>query len=115
MNPIPKNPLEGIVFETKGVPTLYSNFASPSISQNDIRVYFGEVAPKSLAAVQSISAIRAEAEVTPRVCMVMSPEFARSLGESLLLSVKKYEGLFGGLRANVSQAELDEKLPPIAS
>ncbi|HVS87695.1 MAG TPA: DUF3467 domain-containing protein [Candidatus Acidoferrum sp.] len=106
-----KNLLEGIVFQTKDVPTLYCNHASPSISFNDLRIYFAEVAPKELAAVQSTTAKRAEPTVTPRICVVVSPEFAKALAQSILTAVDKYENLFGPLRPSPTQEQMDEKLP----
>ena len=109
--PNTKNPLDGIVFETKDVPTLYSNHASPSISFNDLRIYFGEVAPKELAAVQTTTAKRAAPTVTPRLCVVMSPEFAKALAQSILTAVDKYENVFGSLRLAPTQDQMDEKLP----
>jgi hypothetical protein len=106
-----RDPLEGITLDTTNIPTLYSNHASPSISFNDIRIYFAEVAPRELAAVQSIAAKRAEPNLMARLCVVVSPEFAKALGESILLAVQKYETVFGPLRPSPTTAQMDEKLP----
>jgi uncharacterized protein DUF3467 len=106
-----KNPLDGIVFETKDVPTVYCNHASPSISFNDLRIYFAEVAPKELAALQTTTAKRAAPTVTPRLCVVVSPEFAKALAQSILTAVEKFENLFGPLRTPPTQEQMDQKLP----
>ena len=90
-----QNPLAGLTFETKGVPTLYSNHASPSISFNDIRIYFAEVFPKELSVGTSPAATRIEPTVEPRLCVVVTPEFAKSLVEALSKAVEKYEAIFG--------------------
>src|SRR5262249_7888547 len=107
---MPKNPLEGIVFSTEDVPTLYVNHASPSISFSDIRVYLGEVSPKELAAVQSTGPTKAEPRVTPRLCVVVAPEFAKALADSILVAVQKYETLFAPLRKQPTQDEFEAKL-----
>jgi hypothetical protein len=105
-----KNPLDGLVFDTKDIPTLYINHASPSLSYNDIRIYLGEVGPKQMAAVVTSQAKRTEASITPRVCVIVSPEFAKALGESLQAAVQKYESVFGPLRSAPSQEEVNQKL-----
>jgi len=80
------------------------------LSLNDIRIYFNEILPKSLAAVQTSSAKSQEATIKSHLCVVMSPEFAEALANSLNIAVTKYESLFGPLRSAGSQEEFDRKL-----
>jgi hypothetical protein len=104
------SPLEGVVFESKDVPTVYCNHASPSISFHDLRIYFGEVAPRELPALQTTGATRAEPRITPRLCVVVSPEFAKALGQAILTAVEKYENVFGPLRISPTEDQLNEKM-----
>ena len=108
----PQHPLSGMSFSTKDVPVLYVNIASPTISFNDIRIYLGEVGPKEVAVVPPTTATRNEPAVEPRLCLVLSPEFAKALGQAVLQAVEKYEGIFGPLRVAPTQQVIDEKLPP---
>jgi hypothetical protein len=110
MSNSPINALADVTFKTEGVPTLYSNHASPSLSFNDIRIYFNELAPKELAAMQTTSAKSSEAVITPRLCVVVSPEFARALAQSLEVAVAKYESVFGPLRIAPTQEQFTQKL-----
>jgi Protein of unknown function (DUF3467) len=106
----PKNPLVGIIVPTKDVPTMYSNHVNPSLSFNDIRLYFSEVVPKELSAVTGPAPTRSVSSVEPRLCVVISPEFAKALAQTLLGAVDKYESLFGPLRPQPSQENIDKIL-----
>src|SRR5580698_1334704 len=101
-----KNPLVDVVFETKGVPTVYCNHVSPSISFNDIRIYLAEVTPKQLDALISDRATATEPMIEPRLCVVVAPEFAKAFSEVLMKAVTKYESIFGPLRHAPSQEQV---------
>ena len=107
-----QNPLAGLTFDTKEVPTLYSNHASPSISFNDIRIYFGEIFPKYLNAETLPAVTRIEPTIVPRLCVVVTPEFAKSLVDALSKAVEKYEEVFGPTRPQPSQEHVNLKLLP---
>jgi hypothetical protein len=112
MSTTPLNPLSGMKFETKNVPSVYCNHASPSLSFNDIRVYLSEVVPNQLDVVTPTDPTTAEPVVEPRVCLVVSPEFAKGLGQALMTAAEKYEQLFGPLRIPPTQEELNLRLLP---
>ena|ERR1700731_2608144 len=107
-----QNLLADLIVKTKDVPTVYCNQANPSVSFNDIRLYLSEVVPEDLPAVVSDNLSRIKPHVESRICIVCAPEFAKSLAESILKAVSKYEDLFGQLRTVPNQAELDKKLRP---
>ncbi len=106
-----KDPLAGVTFETKGIPVLYANQANPSISFNDIRIYFSDVSPKEVSVATPKEVGRIAPTVDPKLCVVISPEFAKSLGETLIKTIEKYEHVFGPLRPQPTQQQLNEKLP----
>jgi hypothetical protein len=112
MSATPLNPLSGKTFETKNVPSVYCNHASPSISFNDIRVYLSEVVPNQLDVVTPPNPTTAEPVVEPRICLVLAPEFAKALSQALMTATEKYEVLFGPLRTPPSQEELNSRLLP---
>jgi uncharacterized protein DUF3467 len=89
------------VVSTEGYPSLYSNHASVSMSAIDIRIFLSEVAPKEMNLEPQDSMRSAEPLVQPRVCLVMSPEFARTIMDSLATLIPQYEARFGPLRPAV--------------
>jgi hypothetical protein len=91
----PKN--EGLI-STEGFASVYANHAAVSMSAVDVRVFLSEVSPKQIHAEPTESLAAAEALVQPRVCLVMSPEFARSIMDSLAKLIPQYEERFGPLR-----------------
>lgn len=96
-----KNP--GNPVPTEGFPIVYSNLASVSANYNDIRIYFAEIHPKTVVTVALPEAARtvigpADANIAPRICMVMTPEFAKSLHDALSSTLSLYEKQFGQLR-----------------
>jgi hypothetical protein len=97
-------------FPADDVPTLYANHASTSLSFNDIRIYFNEVGPKQLETSQASTIRQREATITPRLCIVVSPEFAKSLAENTLIAVEKYEHIFGPLRVAPTGEQFLEKI-----
>jgi Protein of unknown function (DUF3467) len=103
-------PLAGVTFETKDIPTFYANHASPAMSFNDIRVYFSEVVPKEMTAAQTVTAVRSQPTIRPKICVVVSPEFAKALSESLKVAVGKYESVFGPMRTPPSTDQVNSKL-----
>jgi hypothetical protein len=92
-NPIP----------TEGFPVVYTNLASLSASYTELRIYFAEIQPKTVVTVAlpavGPTAIRPdEANIAPRICMVLTPEFAKSLLDALSGTIALYEKQFGPLR-----------------
>ena len=94
------------------MPTIYCNHANPSLSFHDVRIYLGEVMPKQLNVVVSEKLTQPESTIEPRICVVVSPEFAKALGHTLLGAVEKYENVFGPLRPPVTQEQVAEKINP---
>jgi hypothetical protein len=87
------------LIQTAGIPTLYANLASLSMSNNDVRIYLMEVSPKEVNVVPSATGPRAtEATVQPKLCVVVTPEFAKALRDSLTSTITNYEQSFGQLR-----------------
>ena len=101
---------DNLKFETKGIPMVYCNSASPSLSFNDIRVYLSEILPREMSATSSEKAQAVESVIEPRLCVVFSPEFAKSYAAALTLSVEKYENVFGPLRTTPTASQVKEKL-----
>jgi hypothetical protein len=100
------------IFETKGVPTIYCNQANVSLSYNDVRLYIGEVSPKELVVTQGGKEFaQKEPLYEPRCCLVVSPEFARSLAKAITAATEKYEGLFGPLRPEPTPAKAADISP----
>jgi hypothetical protein len=86
------------------VPTVYCNLANVTISFSDLRLYLAEVGPKTIAVNPDLSGTKAaetksEAVISPKLSVVFTPEFAKSVGDALLKSVAKYEEIFGPLRS----------------
>jgi uncharacterized protein DUF3467 len=106
-------PTGNLVFETKGVPTVYANSASLSVSYYDIRVYFSELIPKTLSALTN-DAAKSEVGVEPKMCLVCSPELAKGLVRSLSTAIEKYEEAFGSLRAEPTAEAVDRATPKFA-
>src|SRR5712692_10799306 len=82
---------------TEGIPSIYVNHASVSISYNDIRIYLSEVTPKVIAS-ESSPGIPVEPLVNPKISVVFNPEFARAVAAALSAAVAEYERRFGTLR-----------------
>lgn len=96
-----KNP--GNPIPTEGFPVVYANLASLSANYNDVRIYFAEIQPKTIVTLPTPEPAPkvigpTEANVAPRICMVMSPEFAKSLYDALSSTLSIYEKQFGQLR-----------------
>lgn len=102
-----EQPTKSATLETAGTPTVYCNQAVFSLSYNDVRVYLLETSPSELVLNPSGNQL---AEKPPNIeskfCLVLSPEFARSLAKALSDSVAQYEGVFGALRAEPSQEQI---------
>ena len=98
-----ETPEKNVGMITEGFPLLYANLASVSANYNDLRIYFAEVQPKVVATFvapgQGPTPMGAgDANIAPRVCMVLTPEFAKSLVDALSTTVAQYEKQFGPLR-----------------
>lgn len=89
---------KGGVVSAEGFPSLYANHASVSMSAIDIRLFLSEVSPKEMNIEPQDAMRSAEPLVQPRVCVVMSPEFARTIMDSLATLIPQYEARFGALR-----------------
>jgi hypothetical protein len=95
----PGNPIA-----TEGFPIVYANLASLTANYNDLRIYFADLYPKTVATIgvptqpgstqQPIS----EAHIAPRICIVMTPEFTKSLIDALSGTLALYEKQFGPVR-----------------
>lgn len=100
-----------IKFETAGIPTVYCNQANLSLSYNDVRVYMAEVSPSELVANPTGGTFaQKQPRVDTKLCLVMSPEFARSLAVALTTGVQQYETTFGHLRPEPTQEQITKSL-----
>ena len=98
--------------KTEGIPTMYVNLASLSMSYNDLRVYLMEASPKEVNVVSVGKGTKAtEANVQPKLCLVLTPEFARALRDSLSSTIASYESAFGQLRNAPNNDALIKSLP----
>jgi hypothetical protein len=92
-----KNP--GNPISTEGFPIVYANLASLTANYNDLRIYFADAQPKTVVTLAgSVQPAVADANIAPRICMVMTPEFAKSLLDALAGTIAAYEKQFGPLR-----------------
>jgi hypothetical protein len=85
-----------------GVPNVYANNARVSVTYNDVKVYFADALAlepgQQLLLSQGEAQSNSAALLMERVCLILSPEFARSLQEVLGTAVEMYEQKFGKLR-----------------
>jgi hypothetical protein len=94
-------------FETKGIPTIYGNHASASLSHSDIRLYLSEIAPSQLLVSPTHNElVEKQSLLEPKFCLVMSPEFAKALSTALSNAIDQYVSLFGPLRPAPTQDQL---------
>jgi hypothetical protein len=103
---VPQAPM----IQTAEIASLYSNLASLSMSYNDIRVYLMEISPKEISPV-SVAGRTVDANVQPKLCLVLTPEFARSLRDALSSTIANYEKAFGPLRSAPGIGALLKALP----
>lgn len=100
-----------ITFQTKGIQSVYCNHANVSLSYSDIRVYLGELSPGELVLIPTGNDFtRKDPLFEPKFSLVLSPEFARQLAKAITIGTEQYEALFGSLRPEVSQEQLDKSL-----
>jgi hypothetical protein len=103
-------------YSAEGVPTLYCNIANVTIAFSDLRLYLGEVTPKSIVVnpeaggTRTVTNNKIEALVTPRISVVFNPEFAKSVGEAILTAVSRYEAVFGPLRTQKTAEQINAAL-----
>src|ERR1700685_4697463 len=104
-------PQEKKTFETKGIPTVYCNHISVSLSFNDCRIFISETAPSEVAINPSnASYSQVKPHIEPKFALVLSPEFARTFAKNILQSVEKYEAIFGPLRPEPTQEGITKAL-----
>jgi hypothetical protein len=100
-----------MAFDTKGVPTVYCNQANLSLSYNDVRVYLAEVSPSELISNPTTATFTLKQPLLEtKFCLVMSPEFARSLALAIATGVQQYETTFGPLRPEPTQEQIIKSL-----
>lgn len=71
------------------IPSIYINAIQVAMGSLELRLYLSETTP-SLDG-QSV-------EVTQKVCIVLTPEFAKALGQRLVENMAQFEQQFGKLR-----------------
>jgi uncharacterized protein DUF3467 len=90
-----------VSYDTANVPTVYCNIANVTVSFNDLRLYLAEMGPSAIAVNPDAtipSLDKSKASVSPKLSIVMNPEFAKSVADAILGAVAKYEEIFGPLR-----------------
>jgi hypothetical protein len=98
-------------YKTAGIPSVYCNHANISVSYSDLRVYLGELSPSELLINPTGSEYGQQPpHFEPRFSLVLTPEFARQLAKALTAGAAQYESIFGPLRPEISQAQLDQSL-----
>jgi Protein of unknown function (DUF3467) len=85
---VPASDVPKITTQVENMPTLYFNHARIASGYYDLRIFLGEqtVAPTG------------EARFSERMCVALTPEFARQLLTMLAHQVSLYEKVFGKLR-----------------
>lgn len=91
---LPANRPVGV--STENVQTLYVNLASVVSGFFDFRIYLMEAGPAEVATVSPLPDVRAA--FSPKICVVVSPEFARSLRDTLSSTLERFEAQNGKLR-----------------
>lgn len=87
--------------DTSDVASVYCNGASITMSLHDVRIYFAEMSPKEISFDPKKDRPKStETIASSKVCIIISPEFARNLKDILSSTIIKYESQFGQLRAN---------------
>ncbi|MFZ0416188.1 MAG: DUF3467 domain-containing protein [Candidatus Acidiferrales bacterium] len=87
--------------QPEGLPSVYTNNARVQISYNDVKIYFSEATSEPGTQMLLVPGETTQGPATmavERVCMILSPEFARSLQMVLASTIEKYEATFGKLR-----------------
>jgi hypothetical protein len=87
---------------TQGVPTFYANTAGITVSLHDMRLYLAEGTPVKVdfGANQNAEMKAQQVLFSLVACVIINPEFARNLRDTLDIAIQKYEKLFGPLRPN---------------
>jgi hypothetical protein len=94
----PQN-IAGNPIPTEGFPNVYANIATLTANFTDIRIYFADAHPKLVATAPApMQPTLSEATIAPRICLVLTPEFAKSLVDALSGTISMYEKQFGPLR-----------------
>jgi hypothetical protein len=101
-----------VSYGSEGVPTIYCNIANVTVSFSDLRLYLAEMSPKTIIINPDAHGTvdKSESLVSPKLSVVMSPEFAKSVGDAILASVAKYEEVFGQLRPVKTQEQVTAAL-----
>lgn len=91
-----EKPAKTIIFDTHDIPTIYVNQAQLTMSYHELRIYLSETGPKQI--ILGKSKMPTEAKITPKLSLVMTPEFGKALLDALNNTVGQYEAQFGQLR-----------------
>jgi hypothetical protein len=83
------------------------------MSYVDIRVFLSQISPKELN-LEPVGMKPAEPLINTRLALVMSPEFAKMLLDSLSSVIQQYEAKFGHLRPNPNPVPPAAATPPAA-
>jgi hypothetical protein len=115
-----KEKVNTVSVDTKDVPVLYFNAAATSMSFNDVRIYVSEVTPKTIdfpvskgvtsESRETEQAQSREPNFQPRICLVMSPEYAKNFAVILQNTIKAYEKSFGALRVEPTHESIMKSL-----
>lgn len=76
------------------IPSVYVNGSNLAVGPFEVRLYVSEVTP--------VPGQDNAVTVTDKLCLVMSPEFAKALADQLTNIMTSYEKDFGKLRASVT-------------
>jgi hypothetical protein len=108
---MPEERGQELKFKSATVPSVYCNHANVSLSYSDVRVYVGELSPNEMFVNPTGKDYgKQEPHFEPKFSLVLTPEFARQLSKALSVGVQQYEAIFGKLRAELTQDQLDQSI-----
>ena len=84
------------------MPSLYINNAGLAVSSVDVRLFVGDQLPNPDG-----SGVTA----TQRLCLIMTPEYAKAVAENLLRAMESFETQFGKVRDVTARKQADQETP----
>jgi len=90
-----------LITQSQDFRTEYFNHARVATTYTDLRIFFGD---------HSLTA-QGQQSFVEQLCIVMSPEFAKTLSDLLVTILNQYEGMFGKIRPSPGSAAVQTTLP----
>lgn len=115
MSDTPQHPPQTITVGVAETPTVYCNQVACSISYSDIRLYVSEVVPESVDFGPRRGFKTRPPHIRPQICVVLTPEFSRTVLNNLRECVERYEKAFGALRPEPTLEQAQSALNDLQS